>query len=436
MSSSTSRPDERVSGSGSGSGLAAPPEAFVRLVGRFDPDVLRVGGRPARLRLQAGAGVPWDVHLSRDGAVLRPAGRRVPETGLLAAPEVWSALADDAREAYRRFFDGSLRSRGSAHLALGFLAATSGDRRPGRLTWSSVRTPGGRVSLLEGGTGRPLVCIHGLGGTKISMLPIVSALADRRRVIALDLPGFGESEMPRDDISISGYGRTVESLIDKLDLGQVVVVGHSMGGFTAAEFAIQYPPRVERLVLQAAAGISSNNTERAPMLAGARVVGAVMARAAAQSRLFASRPRLRHIALATVVRHPSRIPADMAWELISHSGREGFLPALKAILSYDFRERLSQISAPTLVITGSDDMLVPADDADEYVRVIPDARKVFFDDTGHTPMIERPETFNDCVVKFLGREADERPSEAQLERVGAAEANGRGDESRSAPAAS
>ncbi|MEA2445285.1 MAG: hypothetical protein QOJ12_2577 [Thermoleophilales bacterium] len=304
-----------------------------------------------------------------------------------------------------------------------------------------VEIDGRRVHYVDYGESRdgqrPVVLIHGLAACWQNWLETIPRLAaEGRRVIALDLPGFGESEMPRDDISISGYGRTVESLIDKLDLGQVVVVGHSMGGFTAAEFAIQYPPRVERLVLQAAAGISSNNTERAPMLAGARVVGAVMARAAAQSRLFASRPRLRHIALATVVRHPSRIPADMAWELISHSGREGFLPALKAILSYDFRERLSQISAPTLVITGSDDMLVPADDADEYVRVIPDARKVFFDDTGHTPMIERPETFNDCVVKFLGREADERPSEAQLERVGAAEANGRGDESRSAPAAS
>jgi pimeloyl-ACP methyl ester carboxylesterase len=265
---------------------------------------------------------------------------------------------------------------------------------------------------------RPVVMIHGLAACWQNWLETIPRIAaEGRRVVALDLPGFGESEMPRDDISISGFGRTVESLIDELDLGQVVVLGHSMGGFTAAEFAIQYPQRVERLVLQAAAGISSNNVDREPLLAGARVVAGVMALGAAQSRLFVTRPRLRYLALASVVRHPTRIPADIAWELISHSGREGFLPALKAILTYDFRERLSQISAPTLVMTGSDDVLVPAKDADEYVRVIPDARKVVFEDTGHTPMIERPETFNDCVVEFLGREAGERPSEPELERA-------------------
>jgi pimeloyl-ACP methyl ester carboxylesterase len=268
---------------------------------------------------------------------------------------------------------------------------------------------------------RPVVLIHGLAACWQNWLETIPRLAaEGRRVIALDLPGFGDSEMPREDISISGYGRTVESLVDKLELGQVGVLGHSMGGFTAAEFAIQYPERVERLVLQAAAGISSNNTEREPLLAGARIVAGIMARGAAQSRLFATRPRLRHFALTAVVRHPSRIPADMAWELISHSGRDGFLPALKAILTYDFRDRLSQISAPTLVITGSDDMLVPSTDADEYVRVIPDARKVVFDDTGHSPMIERPQTFNECVVKFLAREPEERPSEAAVERSTAA----------------
>src|SRR3954454_8104812 len=90
-----------------GDGL--PPEPFVRLVGRFDPDVLRVGSRPARLRLRERGGAAWDVHLTANGAVLRPPGRHVPSSGLLADASVWAVLADDARQAYRRFFDGSLR---------------------------------------------------------------------------------------------------------------------------------------------------------------------------------------------------------------------------------------------------------------------------------------------------------------------------------------
>jgi pimeloyl-ACP methyl ester carboxylesterase len=283
-----------------------------------------------------------------------------------------------------------------------------------------VELDGTRVNYLDYGEARddsrPIVLVHGLAASWQCWLEQIPRLAaEGRRVIAIDLPGFGASEMPRDDISIAGFGRTVESLIDHLDLGQVVVVGHSMGGFTAAEFAIQYPERVERLVLEAAAGISTNDMARDPLLAGARVVAAVMARGATKSRLFATRPRMRHIAMNTVIRHPSRIPADFAWELISNSGREGFEPALRAILTYDFRDRLSKISCPTLVVAGDQDMLVPTRDADEYERVIPNARKVVFEDTGHSPMMERPQRFNDLLVDFLREEVAERPSEQDLE---------------------
>jgi pimeloyl-ACP methyl ester carboxylesterase len=275
-----------------------------------------------------------------------------------------------------------------------------------------------------------VVLVHGLAACWQCWLETIPRLAaEGRRVIALDLPGFGDSEMPRDDISIEGYGRTVESLCDTLDLGQVVVVGHSMGGFTAAEMAIQYPDRVERLVLQAAAGISTNHVKREPAMAGARVLAGIFARGAARSRFVATRPRVRWLALQTVVRHPSRLPADLVWELVSHSGRDGFLPALEAIFSYDFRERLSQIRCPTLVVWGCEDMLVPRRDADEYARVIPEARKVMFEDTGHSPMMERPQTFNDCLVEFLGEERAGRPSEADLEdakRAGGEEPLGAG----------
>src|SRR5215204_2240409 len=306
------------------------------------------------------------------------------------------------------------------------------------VNWSpyvhSVEIDGRRVNYVDYGDARdgarPVVLVHGLAACWQCWLETIPRLAaEGRRVIAPDLPGFGDSEMPREDISIEGYGRIVESLCDELDLGQVVVVGHSMGGFMAAEFAIQYPDRVERLVLQAAAGISTNDARREPLLAGARVVAALGSRAAAGSRLVATRPRLRWVALQTVMRHPSRMPADFVYELIAHSGREGFLPALDAILSYDFRDRLPQIQCPTLVIWGAEDMLVPRRDADEYARAIPGARKVVFEDTGHSPMMERPQTFNDCLMEFLAEERAEQPSEGELEdrkRAGGEEALGAG----------
>jgi pimeloyl-ACP methyl ester carboxylesterase len=383
-------------GTGTAGGSAVPPEAFVRLVGRFDPDVLRVGGRPERLRLQAGYGAPWDVHLTRNGAVLRPAGRRVPVTGLLAAPEVWSALADDAREAYRRFFDGSLRSRGSAHLALGFLAATSGDRRPGRLTWSSVRTPVGRLSLLEGGTGRPLVCIHGLGGTKISMLPIITALSDRRRVIALDLPGFGESVKPvRNRYDAAEFATAVLSVLDSLDLPEVDLLGHSLGGRIALEVALREPDRIRRLILLT------------PAMAWLRRPAWHRLVRYAPSRLGAVQPtprRLTERILRTVLASngadvdspPVRLAVgEFLRGYSTPGGRVAFYSAARNIALDDplgedgLWTRLSRLAPRALFVWGTKDPLVPAGFGRHVRERLPQAAQLELN-CGHLPQVERP----------------------------------------------
>src|SRR3712207_287214 len=168
------------------------------------------------------------------------------------------------------------------------------------IDWSGhvhqVEIAGRTINYCDYGTARdgsrPIVLVHGLAACWQCWLEQIPRLAaEGRRVIALDLPGFGDSDMPSTPISIEGYGRAVESLCDELDLGQVVVVGHSMGGFTAAEFAIQYPERVERLVLQAAAGISTSQLQREPLLAGARVVGALGAAGEGRGPRIVGAPR-------------------------------------------------------------------------------------------------------------------------------------------------
>src|SRR3954452_6638496 len=130
------------------------------------------------------------------------------------------------------------------------------------------------VGYGEGSEGvEPVVFVHGLGGCWQNFLEnIPRAAAEGRRVVALDLPGFGFSDMPREDITISGYGRVVNTLCDELDLGEVVLVGNSMGGFISAETAIQFPARVARVVLVSAAGVTTSDLRSRPILAGARVV--------------------------------------------------------------------------------------------------------------------------------------------------------------------
>jgi pimeloyl-ACP methyl ester carboxylesterase len=116
---------------------------------------------------------------------------------------------------------------------------------------------------------------------------------------------------------------------------------------------------------------------------------------------FVRRPGLRHAILAYVFRHPSRLAPDLTYQFMNGAGSAGFIPALGALIDYDFRDRLGDVACPTLLVWGREDNLVPVADADKFEELIPNARKVIFEDTGHCAMIERPETFNDLVLDFL-----------------------------------
>ncbi len=100
--------------------------------------------------------------------------------------------------------------------------------------------------------------------------------------------------------------------------------------------------------------------------------------------------------MGVVAAHPDLLPAPLVAEQIRGSGKPGFVDALDALTDYPIRDRLPEIACPTLIVWGEDDMLVPVRDADEFERLIPDARKVVFPDTGHVAMLERPAAFNRC----------------------------------------
>src|SRR5918999_3042335 len=116
-----------------------------------------------------------------------------------------------------------------------------------------IEIAGRRVNYLEygGGDGPPVLLIHGLAGNWQNWLENIPRIGAERRVLALDLPGFGESEMPAEDISITGYARCVHEFCERLELPPAVVVGNSMGGFVAAEVCIRFPELCDRLVLVA-----------------------------------------------------------------------------------------------------------------------------------------------------------------------------------------
>ncbi len=265
------------------------------------------------------------------------------------------------------------------------------------------------------GDGPPVVFVHGISGNWQNWLENIPRVSRERRVVALDLPGFGESADFGGEVTMSRHGAVVDALAERLDLGPVALVGNSMGGFISAETAIRFPERVERLVLVSAAGITTNELRREPVMAWGRVVAMSGARSVAEVRAAILRPRLRHAVFSLIVRHPSRIAPEMLFEISKGAGRAAFMPTLEAIVNYDFRERLPGIRCPTLIVWGAKDAIVPSGDAYEYERLIPGSQPVvMMEDTGHVPMIERPRTFNAELLEFVSGPPPEQGIDADV----------------------
>jgi len=278
--------------------------------------------------------------------------------------------------------------------------------------WHAVE--GSPVNVIELGpervpAGQPLVFVHGLSGSWPNWLEQLAVFAAEHRVIALDLPGFGHSPMPRETISMAGYARMLDRLLDQLGIDAAAVVGNSMGGFIGAELAISFPRRVERLVLVSAAGISTHQPRGSargiPALRRLeRVLMASGAWAASKSDTVARRERLRDLALAVVVRHPGRLDPALAAEQVRGAGKPGFMQGLEAVIDYHVRDRLGEIACPTLIVWGECDRLISVRDADVFAELIPDSRRVIFKDTGHMAMLEHPERFNPLLRGFLAEQ--------------------------------
>jgi pimeloyl-ACP methyl ester carboxylesterase len=284
-------------------------------------------------------------------------------------------------------------------------------------TWMGVDWPalqrtleldGRRVNVLDtgtqgtGGSGPALLFLHGWSSNWQIFLLNIAAFMDTHRVLALDLPGFGASEMSREPPSIRGYARLVDAMCAELGVERVVVIGNSMGGFVGADLALSFSTRVDRLVLISAAGLSTGELPRAPLLGAARALSATTPLVARLESPVVRRARLRRAVMQWVVRYPEKLSIPLAQELVLSYGKPGFVSGLRAILDYAYRERLAEIEIPVLIVWGREDLLVPVADAFRYADLIgANARVEIFEDTGHVPMLERPSRFNALLRGFL-----------------------------------
>lgn len=266
-----------------------------------------------------------------------------------------------------------------------------------------VELPGAEVNYVDLGEGEPILFVHGLAGCWRNWLENIPHFARSHRVLALDLPGFGDSPMPSWEIGMAAYGRLLHDFCERLELDRLAaIVGNSMGGFVSTEAVIDEPSRFDRLVLVSAAGISFAEAEGRRLEAAFRLFEATVPAFAGAREHWVRRPRGREIAFGRVFKYPNRVRPELLAEQIHPSVRAaGFGDATRAIAGYDTRHRLPEIEVPTMVVWGLNDQIVPVEAAIGYHRYIDGSRLEIFERTGHVPQMERPERFNRLVEDFL-----------------------------------
>lgn len=384
---------------------AADGSPIESLVARYDPAVFDVGRRRARIRAGGDGVETRDVVVEDGSARVEPPNGR-PDAELLADRDTWLAIAGDLRDGMSAFRSGRLRIRHDLHLGVGFLAATAPPGREARLRISAIRTAAGSISTIEAGAGEPVILIHGLGATKASFLPTIAALARSHHAIALDLPGFGDSDKPLlAPYDAPFFAGAVLALLDALGLERAHVIGNSMGSRVALELGLSHPERVRKLVLLA------------PSLAWLRERPWAPALRLVPTQLGLIQPAPRPVVEAVVRRFVPR-GAD-EWtaagideflrSYLKPAGRAAFYAAARHIYLEEphgptgFWTRLPSLAVQSLFVWGKRDTLVPIAFARHVRDALPASQHLELE-CGHVPQLERPRETHQAIERFLGEQ--------------------------------
>jgi pimeloyl-ACP methyl ester carboxylesterase len=259
---------------------------------------------------------------------------------------------------------------------------------------------GRRLRYVRAGSGPAVVLVHGFGSSIYTWKDLIAPLAARHDVVALDLPGFGQSDQPA-DLSFEDFPRAVVGLMDRLSLDRAALVGNSMGGATAAVVAARHPERVSSLVLIDAAGFNLAEADRPGIV---RLTGSPL------GALVFALPGKRLVveaSLRQVFHDDARVTPERVSEYLAAARRPGTFAALRSLgASLEGRsslvaESLPRVEARTLVLWGGEDRWIPPAHAEHFAAAIPGARKVVIPGCGHVPQEEVPEEVARLLLEFL-----------------------------------
>ncbi|HTL24831.1 MAG TPA: alpha/beta fold hydrolase [Mycobacteriales bacterium] len=352
----------------------------------------------------------WTVELDEGRSRVRRGAAHRPTLVVRGAPEVLAAVIGGDRSGVQAFLDGAVTIRGDLGLSLELDGMLSDERTPeafpraGRVTAMGVPT-----AYLEAGPrdAPPVVLLHGLGATNASLLPCLADLARDHRVLAPDLPGFGNSAAPRVAYTPAWFAAWLEELQRALDARPAVVLGNSLGGRIALEAGLAHPRSTRALVLLT------------PSPAFRRLRAVVPVVRLLLPELGRVPLPVSHRVVVEVVRtffsDPDRLPrpwydaaADECVRVLrSRRHREALLACARQIVveeahgRHGFWDRLPGLTPPALFVWGDRDRLVPPGFARHVTAALPETRSVVMEDCGHVPQFEHPAATMALVRDFL-----------------------------------
>lgn len=363
----------------------------------------------ALVALDVGHGEGWTLHIDPVRLALSAGVHPEADTTIVSDAATMVAILEGSTSGVEVFLDGRLRVRGSLALSLRLSSLLGTEDVPAHFEKAGdITAHGVRTFYLEAGAGDPVILLHGLGGTNASMLPTLWNLARGHRVIAPDLPGFGDSAKPLRSYDAKFFARWLTALLDELGIERASIVGNSMGGRIAIEAALCSPERIDRLVLLAPSPAFIKKRQFVdlvrvlrpelaliplPLLRHKHVVGGL-------KRLFSRPERLAdswHAAAANEFLRVFKTPR----------GRIAFFSAARQIYLEEprgdngFWDRLCGLEAPTLFVWGEKDRLVPARFSKHVERALPHSTSVVLEDCGHVPQFELPDEVNRLVREFI-----------------------------------
>lgn len=258
------------------------------------------------------------------------------------------------------------------------------------------------------GSGPAVLLLHGIGDNSLAWEPLFQQLSEKFTVVAPDFLGHGFSDRPRADYSVPSFANGMRDLLTYLDIERVTVVGHSLGGGVAGQFAYQYPELVERLVLVGTGGVTRdvNPVLRALTLPFSEyVLGAVSIPGVFPAFSVAARTLKNVVPTALfsdnneIVRVLERMPEKGSAEVFARTLRSAVDWRGQVVTMLD-RCYLSA-GIPTLIVWGSDDQVIPVAHAHMLHSAMPGSQMVIFDGAGHFPFRDDPDRFLDLFFTFV-----------------------------------